>query len=115
VGYFGGLQQNPTYEKIKDYTEAILIEFDPDVIDYEDVLIDWANTHSPCSPAYSNQYASKIFPLNNSQRGTAEYIIEAIEGQTKRKCFTTIEDASELRFYRAEEYHQNYLNKNRGW
>ena len=40
MGYFGGLQQNPTYEKIKDYTEAILIEFDPDVIDYEDVLID---------------------------------------------------------------------------
>lgn len=40
VGYSGGKKLNPTYRTIKDHTEAVLIEFDPDVVTYEDLLVE---------------------------------------------------------------------------
>jgi peptide-methionine (S)-S-oxide reductase len=97
VGYSGGMASN---DNIQDYTEALLIDFDPQIISYADVLTTWRNLHTP----YPNkrQYRSAIMYLSNEQ----QQIAESIFGKDK---YVDIEPAT--KFYLAEEYHQNYLQK----
>mmetsp|Transcript_15869 Transcript_15869/g.21258 ORF Transcript_15869/g.21258 Transcript_15869/m.21258 type:complete len:120 (+) Transcript_15869:48-407(+) len=111
VGYTGGKEKNPTYRKIKDSTESILIEYDPDIISYEDILVEWSRMHSPISKR-KTQYRSAIFYADEEQKKIAEETVKAMKSALGvSKVFTGIEPVSA--FYRAEEYHQNYLNKYR--
>jgi methionine-S-sulfoxide reductase len=109
VGYTGGSMPSPTYQNIKDATEAVLIEFDPKIISYEKILEEWSRQHLPYFPQKA-QYRSAIFVKNEDERKMAEKQVEAIKTESgKAPVFTDIEEAGP--FYRAEEYHQDFLNK----
>ena len=108
VGYTGGTQPNPTYQNIKDATEACLIEYDPSVISYKQILDEWANQHHPFM-MQKTQYRSAIFVKNDEERMVAESKVQELFASSGLKVYTQVGDAGA--FYRAEEYHQDFLNK----
>lgn len=120
VGYAGGTLQNPTYEQVctgrTGHAEVVQVEFDPQQVSYEQLLqVFWKN-HNPTQlnrqgPDIGTQYRSAIFYHSPQQKEVAEQSKQQLEtsGQFNRPIVTQIEAASE--FYRAEEYHQQYLEK----
>ena len=100
VGYCGGLQPDPTYQEILDYTEALLVEYDPTVVRFEDILKKWRSFGQP-QPA-STQYKWAVFTLNEEQERVA-----------KEFCADEKHIAIEpvTQFYMAEDFHQNFLKK----
>jgi len=113
VGYTGGNKLHPTYKKIVDHTEALLIEFDPKLVSYEDLLISWSRMHTPVYERKC-QYRSAVWYLNDEQKEVAEEVLEGIKAARRGdKVYSTVEKAT--RFYRAEEYHQDFLNKSAGY
>lgn len=111
VGYSGGKKKDPTYHNIMDHTEAVLVEFDPTVLEYEDFLVQWSQMHTP---AYERktQYRSAIFFVTKEQQEIAEEVVEGMKAAFAAKgdkVYSAIEPAT--RFYRAEEYHQDFLQK----
>lgn len=112
VGYSGGQKLKPNYRNIMDHTEALLVEFDPNVVSYEDLLISWSKMHSASSSARC-QYRNAVWYLNRDQKAEAEGILEGMAAMAKGKKVTSkVEPVT--RFYRAEEYHQNYMSKGGG-
>jgi peptide-methionine (S)-S-oxide reductase len=120
VGYAGGKAENPTYEDVctdeTGHAEVVQLEFDPAVVTYGQLLdVFWGN-HNPTTlnrqgPDVGTQYRSVIFYHTPEQRLAAE---ESKAEQEKNRRFrrpivTQIEPAP--KFYRAEEYHQRYLEK----
>jgi peptide-methionine (S)-S-oxide reductase len=120
VGYTGGRTENPTYEDVcsheTGHAEVVEIEFDPAKISYPELLeVFWSN-HNPTTlnrqgPDVGDQYRSVIFYHSPEQRAAAEASKEELEksGRFRRPIVTQIEPAP--KFYRAEEYHQRYLEK----
>jgi peptide-methionine (S)-S-oxide reductase len=120
VGYAGGRTENPTYEDVcsheTGHAEVVEIEFDPAKISYRELLeVFWLN-HNPTTlnrqgPDVGDQYRSVIFYHSPEQRAAAEASKEGLEksGRFRRPIVTLIEPAP--KFYRAEEYHQRYLEK----
>lgn len=120
VGYAGGTIENPTYEDVcadeTGHAEVVQIEFDPANISYRQLLdVFWAN-HDPTTrnrqgPDVGRQYRSVVFYHSPEQKAEAEEAKSALEktGRFRRPIVTEIEPAT--RFYRAEEYHQRYLEK----
>ncbi|MBN1505192.1 MAG: bifunctional methionine sulfoxide reductase B/A protein [Candidatus Eisenbacteria bacterium] len=120
VGYTGGGTPNPSYEDVcsgkTGHAEAVEITFDPAVIQYERLLEVFWNSHDPTTlnrqgPDVGEQYRSAIFFHGPAQETAARASKERMEksGAFKRKIVTEIVPAGE--FYRAEEYHQQYLKK----
>lgn len=116
VGYSGSYQPNadtanPTYQNVQDFAESIRITFDPNRVEYKDLLKMFFAFHMPSSRSVvGGQYRSAIFVHTAEQR---ELAMEAL--REKGPAFSRlidVEDASP--FYRAEEYHQNYLDKAMG-
>jgi peptide-methionine (S)-S-oxide reductase len=120
VGYAGGTLDNPTYEQVcsgrTGHAEVVQVEFDPAQVSYEQLLqVFWEN-HNPTQlnrqgPDIGTQYRSAIFYHSPEQKEVAERSKQQLEasGQFNRPIVTQIEAAST--FYRAEEYHQQYLQK----
>lgn len=120
VGYAGGKTENPTYEEVcgdeTGHAEVVQIEFDPAVISYRQLLeVFWTN-HDPTTvnrqgPDVGTQYRSVIFYHTPEQRTVAEEVKAELEksGRFRKPIVTQIEPAPA--FYRAEEYHQRYLEK----
>jgi peptide-methionine (S)-S-oxide reductase len=120
VGYAGGRTENPTYEDVcsheTGHAEVVEIEFDPAKISYRELLeVFWSN-HNPTTlnrqgPDVGDQYRSVIFYHSPEQRAVAEASKKELEksGRFRRPIVTQIEPAP--KFYRAEEYHQRYLEK----
>jgi peptide-methionine (S)-S-oxide reductase len=108
VGYTGGVQPNPTYQAIKDSTEAVLIEYDPEILTYEQLLMEWKRQHYPFNPS-KNQYRSAIWIRTDEERAIAEKVMNDWALATGKKVYTDLELVT--KFYRAEEYHQNFLEK----
>lgn len=108
VGYSGGETLNPTYRSIQDHTEAVLVEFDPTLVSYEDILLEWSQMHTPTMQR-KTQYKSAIWFLNKEQEETAKEVVEGMKASLKRSVYTDVVTAT--RFYRAEEYHQDFLSK----
>ncbi len=120
AGYEGGTLDNPTYRDVCSHTtghaEVVEVEFDPSRVRYEDLLgVFWAN-HDPTQlnrqgPDVGDQYRSVIFFHSPAQQAAAEASREAevASGRHRRPVVTVIEPAQT--FYRAEEYHQQYLEK----
>ena len=120
VGYAGGRTENPTYEDVcsheTGHAEVVEIEFDPAKISYRELLeVFWSN-HNPTTlnrqgPDVGDQYRSVIFYHSPEQCAVAEASKEELEksGRFRRPIVTQIEPAP--KFYRAEEYHQRYLEK----
>jgi peptide methionine sulfoxide reductase msrA/msrB len=123
VGYTGGTTTNPVYEQVHagttGHAEAVRIVFDPDKLSYEDLLGWFFRMHDPTTlnrqgNDMGTSYRSAIFTLSDAQRQTAEKVKARVNasGKWKNPVVTEITAASE--FYRAEEYHQDYLQKNPG-
>ena len=120
VGYAGGKTENPTYDDVctdeTGHAEVVQVEFDPAVVSYEKLLeVFWSN-HNPTTlnrqgPDLGTQYRSVIFYHSPEQRAIAESSKAALEksGKFRSPVVTQIEPAP--KFYRAEEYHQRYLEK----
>lgn len=120
VGYSGGHTKNPTYEEVctdrTGHAEVVQVEFDPDVITYEELLGVFWNSHDPTQlnrqgPDIGTQYRSVIFFHNKEQEEIAKRSKEQLEksGRFTKEIVTEIKPAQE--FYRAEEYHQQYYAK----
>ena len=120
VGYAGGKTENPTYEDVctdeTGHAEVVQVEFDPAVVSYEKLLDVFWSSHNPTTlnrqgPDVGTQYRSVIFYHSPEQRAIAESSKTALEksGKFRSPIVTQIEPAP--KFYRAEEYHQRYLEK----
>jgi len=111
VGYTGGEVENPTYQQVCQKTtghaEAIEILFDPKLVTYEQLLEIFWSTHNPAHKNAS-QYRSAIFTNSPEQAEMANRQKEAMI-QAGKKIATEIVPAGP--FYRAEEYHQRYIEK----
>jgi len=120
VGYAGGTMKNPTYEDVcssrTGHAEVVEVEYDPAVVAYDDLLrVFWEN-HNPTTlnrqgPDIGSQYRSAIFFHDPDQEAAARRSKEELQksGRFKRPIVTQIEPAQD--FWRAEEYHQQYLEK----
>lgn len=114
VGYCGGDQPDPTYQSIGDHTEAIRVTFDPRYLPLDEVYRFFWDQHSPSPKAFGLQYRSAIFCHSSLQRQVASAVREQLKGNSPFSSEldqTAIEPAG--RFYRAEEYHQRFLEKQR--
>jgi len=122
VGYTAGHTPNPTYQQVRTgktgHAEAVEVVFDPAVVTYEQLLEIFWDIHDPTSlnrqgPDVGTQYRSAIFYHSDEQRAAAEASKQALErsGRFGRPIVTEIVPATT--FYRAEEYHQQYLEKNK--
>ena len=123
VGYTGGVTKNPTYETVKvgntSHAESIQIKFDPSKISYEQILRFFFRMHDPTTPNRQGgdrgtQYRSAIFFHSDEQKQTAQKVKDEVDraGKWGAKVVTEITPAKE--FYKAEDYHQDYLEKNPG-
>ena len=119
-GYSGGHTENPTYGDVcsgaTGHAEVVEIEYDPSKVSYEELVeVFWEN-HDPTQlnrqgPDVGTQYRSVIFFLTPEQETAAHASKEKAQERFKKPIVTQIVSASE--FYRAEEYHQRYFEKNR--
>ncbi|KAL8593018.1 hypothetical protein ACOMHN_017948 [Nucella lapillus] len=105
VGYTGGTTLNPTYRNLGDHTETIQLEFNPEVVSYEDLLWMFWKTHDPAT-SHKRQYMSAIFCHDEEQRHLAEKTREEVQKTMARPIVTVITQAGT--FYDAEDYHQKY-------
>lgn len=105
-GYAGGVEPNPSYRHMKDYTETVRVEFDPQVISYQRLLDLFWDSHDPTYKVSLRQYRNALFYTSEEQRLTAEESREALKQKKKRPILTAIEEAGT--FYPAEDYHQKY-------
>ncbi len=120
AGYSGGEYENPTYREVcsgtTGHAEVVEVEYDPAVVSYDALLDVFWDNHDPTQlnrqgPDVGTQYRSVIFYHTPEQRRLAEESKRRRQesGRYKRSIVTAIEPASD--FYRAEEYHQRYLEK----
>lgn len=113
VGYTGGDRSNPTYSTVCNgdgHTEAILIDFDPAVVSFQELLSVFFESHNPCVGT-STQYQSAVWPQSDAQKETVLRAIEAMEETRGRPVLTKVEPPKQ--FWDAEWYHQQYNNKNK--
>jgi peptide methionine sulfoxide reductase msrA/msrB len=124
VGYSGGTTDHPTYETVHlgdtGHAESVKITFDPKVLSYEQLLENWFfKMHDPTGVDRQgndrgSQYRSAIFYTSEAQHQTAERVRTKVDksGAWGKPVVTQIAAAGP--FWRAEEYHQKYLEKNPG-
>jgi len=120
VGYTGGNLTNPTYEEVctdrTGHAEAVEVEYDPNEISYQELLDVFWNSHDPTSlnrqgPDIGIQYRSSIFFHNESQKQDAEKSKEKLDSSGKFSKNIVTEIVPSPEFYKAEEYHQKYIQK----
>jgi peptide-methionine (S)-S-oxide reductase len=120
VGYMGGSLEDPTYEDVctdrTGHAEVVEVEYDLSEVSYDELLAVFWENHDPTTmnkqgPDEGTQYRSVIFFHNAQQESAAKTSKEQLQnsGKYKDQIVTEIRPASE--FYRAEEYHQQYLEK----
>ena len=120
VGFSGGHTADPSYRDVctgqTGHAEVCEVQFDPAKISYEQLLDAFWQMHDPTTrdrqgPDFGTQYRSVIFYHNAEQKAAAEASKAALEasGRFKRPIVTEILAAGP--FYRAEDYHQRYLEK----
>lgn len=120
VGYTGGHMENPTYEDVcsdlTGHAEAVEIEYNPEIISYNQLLDVFWTIHNPTTlnrQAFDvgSQYRSAIFYHNEEQKQLAETSKENLNksGKFDKQIVTEITPAT--KFWKAEEYHQNYYEK----
>jgi methionine-S-sulfoxide reductase len=107
VGYAGGTREDPTYRNLGDHTESIQIDFDPEVITYEELLDIYWESHDPNIRAYSTQYQSMILTHNDEQLHLATQSRDQQQAKSGQTIVTEIVPL--VKFYLAEDYHQKYF------
>jgi peptide-methionine (S)-S-oxide reductase len=123
AGYAGGSTPNPTYEEVcsgrTGHTEAVLVDYDPSLISYDQLLKIFWEGHDPTQGMrqgndVGTQYRSAIYTTGEAQREAAEASREAYQERLRASGHAdiTTEIAPAGEFYYAEPYHQQYLDKN---
>ena len=112
MGYAGGTSPAPTYRSLGDPTETLRVEFDPQVIAYEDLLAIFWESHDPAARPYSRQYKAAVFYHNDGQKRLAEASRGRVAATLGAPVRTEILPAGP--FTPAEDYHQKYYLRNAG-
>ncbi len=123
VGYTGGDTPNAVYEQVKTgrtgHAEALKIVFDPHQLSYRHLLFEFFRIHDPTTRNQQGNdigtpYRSAIFYLNEAQQRCAEEVINTVNASGEWQAPVVTEVVPFKEFFRAEEYHQQYLIKHRG-
>lgn len=122
-GYSGGAKKNPTYQQVSagktDHAEAVEVYYDPKVVSYETLLKVFFGSHDPTTPNQQGpdkgpQYRSMIFYQNDSEEKMAKDYIKALDDSgiygSMLKIVTEVVPFKV--FYKAEDYHQDYEERN---
>lgn len=119
VGYTGGKVENPTYENHEGHAEAVEIEYESEKTSYKNLLDFFFQIHNPTTVNQQGNdrgtsYRSAIFYGNEEEKKEAEDFIDIVNksGRWHSPVVTTLEPLT--KFYPAEEYHQDYLQRNPG-
>jgi len=123
VGYAGGTTEGPTYRQVctggTGHAEVVRVVFDPAVVPYDALLRVFWEHHDPTQGDrqgndVGTQYRSVIFTFSPEQRAAAEASKRAYEARLRQKGFgaVTTQIADAPAYYLAEDYHQQYLDKN---
>lgn len=112
VGYAGGIEDGPTYKQILDHTEAILVEFDPSVISYEQLLEEWSKMIGDKLGPSPRQYRFATWYLNDSQKKIAESVVNNLLREEIEVDPSWVAVEPVTKFYQAEEYHDHFLTSN---
>ena len=119
-GYSGGHTESPSYGDVcsgaTGHAEVVEVEYDPAKVSYEELLEVFWKEHDPTTKGrqgldFGSQYRSAIFYTTPEQEAAAHASREKAQERYRKPIATEITPASE--FYRAEEYHQRYFEKNR--
>jgi peptide-methionine (S)-S-oxide reductase len=120
-GYMGGHLENPTYKQIcsgeTGHAEAVQVTFDDEQVSYEQLLDVFFEMHNPTTlnrqgPDFGSQYRSAIYWYDVEQLAAAEQRIADVNASGKWPNPVVTEVARAPEFWRAEEYHQRYFEKN---
>jgi peptide-methionine (S)-S-oxide reductase len=118
AGYVGGATQNPSYREVctgrTGHAEAVRVTFDADAVSYDTLLDAFWSLHDPTQlnrqgPDVGTQYRSAVFATDDAQRTAAEASKVRVQTRFSRPIATQILPAAP--FFRAEDYHQRYLEK----
>ena len=118
VGYSGGKTVNPSYESVcyenTDHAEVLQVDFDTEIISYKSIVEEFWKCHDPTTvdrqgPDVGRQYRSVIYYLDDLQKNIAQKSMEQHQPSFNNMIVTEITKADT--FYRAEEYHQKYIQK----
>jgi peptide-methionine (S)-S-oxide reductase len=118
VGYMGGTTASPTYEQVctdrTGHAEVVQVEYDPDEVSYDELLDTFWEVHDPTQfnrqgPDVGSQYRSVVFFHTPEQQEQALGSKARIQAQNAEPVVTEVVPASD--FWRAEDYHQQYLVK----
>jgi peptide-methionine (S)-S-oxide reductase len=120
-GYAGGKSPNPSYEDVcggrTGHAEVVRIEFDPDELSFSDLLRVFFTIHDPTTldrqgNDVGTQYRSVIFAQTAEQRETAQRVIAELARERVWRDPIVTEIAGAATFYPAEQYHQEYFERN---
>ena len=118
-GYTGGSVANPTYELVNTETtghaESVLVYYDPKIIGFGELTEIFFTSHDPTTlnrqgPDVGSSYRSIIFYGTADEKGIAENAVKKYQASFSDPIVTEIKELTE--FYRAEEYHQDYIHHN---
>jgi peptide-methionine (S)-S-oxide reductase len=122
VGYTGGKMENPTYKDVctdkTGHAEVVRVTYDPSVVSYEELLEYFWDMHNPTTLNrqgwdVGTQYRSAVFYHSEEQKEAALRLKEKLDKSAKYKKPIVTEIVPAGKFYRAEEYHQKYHEKNK--
>ena len=120
-GYQGGHTENPTYKQVcsgdTGHAEAVQVTFDDEKISYAELLELFFDMHNPTTlnrqgPDFGSQYRSAVFCYGDEQREAVEQKIRELNDSGKWPNPVVTQVAEAGTFWRAEEYHQRYFEKN---
>ena len=120
VGYAGGTLENPTYRDVcskqTGHAEVVEVIYDPDQVSYGEMLEVFWNNHNPTTlnrqgPDVGSQYRSAIFFHTPDQQTVAQASLERLDRSDRFRHPIVTEITPASTFYRAEDYHQKYLEK----
>lgn len=120
-GFSGGTVENPSYEQVitgnTGHAEVCQIDFDPELISFEDLLEVFFDTHNPTTlnrqgNDVGTQYRSAIFYHSEEQREIAERVKSENDASGNWKKSIVTEITAFDKFYSAEDHHQNYFRNN---
>lgn len=119
AGYTGGDNDDPSYENHPGHAEALEITYDPEKISYKEILDFFFRIHNPTTlnqqgNDVGESYRSAIFYQNDEEKNAGEEFIKLVDDSKRwpNPVVTTLEPFKS--FHKAEEYHQDYLQKNPG-
>lgn len=123
VGFMGGTVEEPTYEQVcstgTGHAEVVHLEYDPGLVSYDDLLAVFWNIHDPTQlnrqgADVGTQYRSAIFYHSDDQERAARASLAALEASDHHSGAVVTEIIPAADFFRAEEYHQRFLDKREG-